>query len=175
MHAVGKLQLGEDLAQAPVDEAAAEELVRSLASAPLLTGVRGRPPLDVAAAARAVAALSRFAAAHPEVAAVEVNPLLVRREGQGVVGARRRAFQPSSSGSMRSRMTRIGKSELVYPALEPVDDILARIDAVTVDDVREVAKSVLAQPTALAVVRPYAEADPFGPALRRRPQAARPG
>jgi succinyl-CoA synthetase beta subunit len=38
----------------------------------------------VTAAARAAAALSRFAAAHPEVAAVEVNPLLVLP--QGVVG-----------------------------------------------------------------------------------------
>ncbi len=64
-----------------MDESVAEELVRSLASAPLLTGARGGPPLDVIAAARAVAALSRFAAAHPEVAEVEVNPLLVRREG----------------------------------------------------------------------------------------------
>jgi acetate---CoA ligase (ADP-forming) len=69
------------VALAPVDEAQAEELVRSLASAPLLTGARSRPPLDVAAAARAVAALSRFAAAHPEIAEVEVNPLLVRTEG----------------------------------------------------------------------------------------------
>jgi acyl-CoA synthetase (NDP forming) len=71
------------VALAPVDETAAEELIRSLGSAPLLTGARGRPPLDVTAASRAVAALSRFAAAHPEV---EVNPLLVRREGEGAVG-----------------------------------------------------------------------------------------
>ena len=32
--------------------------------------------MDVAAAARALAALSRVAAAHPEVAEIEVNPLL---------------------------------------------------------------------------------------------------
>lgn len=69
------------VALAPVDEAQAEALVRSLASAPLLTGARGRPPLDLAAAAGAVSALSRFAAAHPEIAEVEVNPLLVRAEG----------------------------------------------------------------------------------------------
>jgi acyl-CoA synthetase (NDP forming) len=74
------------VALAPVDETAAEELVRSLGSAPLLLGTRGRPPLDVAAAARAVAALSEFAAAHPEVAEVEINPLLVRHEGKGAVG-----------------------------------------------------------------------------------------
>jgi hypothetical protein len=40
----------------------------------------------VTAAAQAVAALSRFAAAHPEVAEAEVNPLLVRRESAGAVG-----------------------------------------------------------------------------------------
>ncbi len=64
-----------------------------------------------------------------------------------------------------SRMTRIGKSELVYPELEPVDDILARIDAVTLDDVREVAKAILAQPKALAVVGPYDDADSFAAAV----------
>jgi acyl-CoA synthetase (NDP forming) len=76
------------VALAPVDQATAEELVRSLAAAPLLTGARGRLPLDVDAAARAVTALSRFAASHAEVAEVEVNPLLVRREGAVGLDAR---------------------------------------------------------------------------------------
>jgi acetate---CoA ligase (ADP-forming) len=76
------------VALAPIDESSAEELVRSLASAPLLLGDRGRPSLDVAAAARAVAAVSRFAAEHPEVAEVEVNPLLVRVEGAVGLDAR---------------------------------------------------------------------------------------
>ncbi|HSL95818.1 MAG TPA: acetate--CoA ligase family protein, partial [Thermoleophilia bacterium] len=48
-----------------------------LRGAPLLTGARGRPPLAVAAAAAPAAALSRFAAAHPEFADLEANPLLV--------------------------------------------------------------------------------------------------
>src|SRR5712691_691311 len=64
-----------------------------------------------------------------------------------------------------SRMTRIGKSELVYPKLEPVDEILARIDAVTLDDVREVAVAILSQPKALAVVGPYDDADSFTAAV----------
>ncbi|HEX5188518.1 MAG TPA: pitrilysin family protein [Streptosporangiaceae bacterium] len=64
-----------------------------------------------------------------------------------------------------SRMTRIGKSELVYPALEPVDDILAKIDAVSLDDVRDVAKAILAQPKALAVVGPFDDADSFAAAV----------
>jgi predicted Zn-dependent peptidase len=64
-----------------------------------------------------------------------------------------------------SRMTRLGKSELVYPKLEPVDEILAIIDAVTLDDVRELAATVLSQPKALAVVGPYDDADSFAAAV----------
>jgi predicted Zn-dependent peptidase len=64
-----------------------------------------------------------------------------------------------------SRMSRLGKAELVYPRLEPVDEIIASIDAVTHDDVREVAASVLAQPKALAVVGPFDDADAFTAAL----------
>ena len=69
---------------APVDEQTATQLFQALRGAPLLEGARGRPRLDLTAAARASSSLSRFAAAHPEVAAVEVNPLLVLP--QGVVG-----------------------------------------------------------------------------------------
>jgi acyl-CoA synthetase (NDP forming) len=69
------------VALAPVDEATARELLLSLRAAPLLQGARGRPAMDLEAAAAAVSALSRVAAAHPEVAELEVNPLLVLREG----------------------------------------------------------------------------------------------
>jgi acyl-CoA synthetase (NDP forming) len=68
------------VALAPVDAGEAEELIRSLRGAPLLTGARGRPPLALAAAAEASAALSRAAAARPAVAELEVNPLLVLRD-----------------------------------------------------------------------------------------------
>jgi predicted Zn-dependent peptidase len=64
-----------------------------------------------------------------------------------------------------SRMSRLGKAELVYPRLEPVDEILTSIDAVTHDDVREVAAAVLDQPKALAVVGPFDDADAFTAAL----------
>jgi predicted Zn-dependent peptidase len=64
-----------------------------------------------------------------------------------------------------SRMSRLGKSELVYPTLEPVQEILESIDAVTHDDVREVAAGVLAQPKALAVVGPFDDADAFSGVL----------
>ena len=64
---------------APVTEAEAEAMLRALRIAPLLTGARGRPPLSLEAAAATLAALSRVAAAHPELAELEINPLLVTR------------------------------------------------------------------------------------------------
>ncbi len=60
-----------------------------------------------------------------------------------------------------SRMTRLGKSELVYPRLEPLDETLSRIEAVTLDEIREVAKTILTRPKALAVVGPFEDADSF--------------
>ncbi len=73
---------------APVDAAAAERLLRSLRGAALLTGTRGRPPLDIAAAAAVAATLSRLAAARPDVAEIEINPLLVTPTGAVALDAR---------------------------------------------------------------------------------------
>jgi predicted Zn-dependent peptidase len=64
-----------------------------------------------------------------------------------------------------SRMSRLGKSELVYPGLEPVDDVLAAIDAVTHDDIRAIAAEVLTRPKVLAVVGPFEDAAPFTKAV----------
>jgi predicted Zn-dependent peptidase len=64
-----------------------------------------------------------------------------------------------------SRMSRIGKSELVYPRLEPVEETLAAIEAVTHDDIRAVASEVLARPKTLAVVGPFDEGDNFASVL----------
>ena len=76
------------LALAPLDVAAAERLLRSLRSSAVLDGVRGRPAVDVAAAARAVVALGDVMAAHPEIAELEVNPLLVTPRGALALDAR---------------------------------------------------------------------------------------
>jgi predicted Zn-dependent peptidase len=60
-----------------------------------------------------------------------------------------------------SRMSRLGKAELVYPDLEPVDEILAAIEAVSHDEIRAVAADVLARPKALAVVGPFDDPSAF--------------
>ena len=75
-------------ALAPVDENTADRLIRSLQGAPLLLGARGRPPLDVEAAAKALVAISKVAAGYPAIAEIEVNPLLVCRSGAYGLDAR---------------------------------------------------------------------------------------
>jgi predicted Zn-dependent peptidase len=60
-----------------------------------------------------------------------------------------------------SRMSRLGKSELVYPRLEPVDEVLTAIDAVGHDDIRAIAADILTRPKALAVVGPFDDPSPF--------------
>jgi acetate---CoA ligase (ADP-forming) len=76
------------VALAPVRATQAERMLRSLRAFPLLDGARGRPPLDTAAAAAALVALSRVAAAHPEIAELEINPLLVLPSGAVGLDAR---------------------------------------------------------------------------------------
>jgi hypothetical protein len=77
--------LGDSAVQmAPVSETQAMAMLTSLKAFPVLNGARGRPRADLAAAARAIAALSRFAAAHADaVSEIDINPLLLRAEGAG--------------------------------------------------------------------------------------------
>jgi acyl-CoA synthetase (NDP forming) len=64
-------------ALAPVDTVTARTLLENLRTAVLFRGVRGRPAVDLDAAAGAIAAITSIAATHPEIAELEVNPLLV--------------------------------------------------------------------------------------------------
>ena len=54
-----------------------------------------------------------------------------------------------------SRMSRIGKSELVYDQLLSVDEVLECIDSVTPDDVNAVAREVLDAPQTLTIIGPF--------------------
>ncbi|WP_245565165.1 M16 family metallopeptidase [Nocardioides insulae] len=53
-----------------------------------------------------------------------------------------------------ARMSRLGKGELVHDRLLSVDEVLDRIDAVTIAEVSEVAADLLRRPELLAVVGP---------------------
>ncbi len=82
------------VALAPAEPATVERLLLDLRGSPLLTGARGRPPLAVRAAAEAGAALSVLAASHPELAEIEVNPLLVTQSEAIALDARVVHSQP---------------------------------------------------------------------------------
>jgi predicted Zn-dependent peptidase len=58
-----------------------------------------------------------------------------------------------------SRMSRLGKSELSYGEYLPVREVLARLDAVDEQQVREVAAELFGRQMCLAVVGPYRESD----------------
>jgi hypothetical protein len=64
----------------------AEELVL-LRSAPLLSGFRGAPPVDVAALAKAASTLGALMLERPGIAEIEINPLIVHANGQGATVA----------------------------------------------------------------------------------------
>jgi acetyl-CoA synthetase len=76
----------------PATPARVERSLRSLRGAGLLTGARGRPALDIAAAA-AVAAGVGALLLEKELALIECNPVIVHRDGAVIVdaGARERA------------------------------------------------------------------------------------
>ncbi|GAA1478850.1 acetate--CoA ligase family protein [Nocardioides aestuarii] len=75
-------------ALAPVGAAAARDLLLSLQGAPVLLGARGRPPVDLDALAELVARVSLVATAHPELAELELNPVLARPDGVVALDAR---------------------------------------------------------------------------------------
>ena len=72
---------------APVDHAGALEMIHTIKGFPLLAGARGRPAVDLDALADALVAMSRFGAAHPDVASAEINPFIALPKGGMAVDA----------------------------------------------------------------------------------------
>jgi acetate---CoA ligase (ADP-forming) len=70
---------------APIDEAEASSMLRSLRSAPLLQGFRGAPAIDIAPAAQLIAKLSQAAIAYRDrIAEMEFNPVILHGDGSGL-------------------------------------------------------------------------------------------
>ncbi|MFF0876771.1 M16 family metallopeptidase [Micromonospora aurantiaca (nom. illeg.)] len=87
---------------------------------------------------------------------------LARVAAEGITEAELARGKGMSKGSFvlgledtGSRMSRLAKGELLYGNLMPVDDLLARVDAVTLDDVNTLAADLLGRPMSLAVVGPF--------------------
>jgi predicted Zn-dependent peptidase len=60
-----------------------------------------------------------------------------------------------------ARAGRLGRSQLVHGHVPPIDDLLARIEAVTADDVARVVKRLGAEERVLAAIGPFGRTNPL--------------
>jgi acetyltransferase len=72
---------------APMWEISAEFMIRTIKAYHVLKGVRGAPPSDIDAIKDCILRLSQMVSDHPEIAELDVNPLIVYPEGEGCVVA----------------------------------------------------------------------------------------
>jgi acetyl coenzyme A synthetase (ADP forming)-like protein len=72
----------------PITDHDASEMVRSLKTYPLLTGFRGAPATDVPALENVLLRVGALVEAHPAIAEMDCNPVMVLPQGAYVVDAR---------------------------------------------------------------------------------------
>ena len=72
----------------PVTVETAKEMLLALSGSEMLTGFRGRAPVDLDATAELVSSISHFAAAHPEIGEIECNPVAATPTGVTALDAR---------------------------------------------------------------------------------------
>lgn len=72
----------------PMSRADAAEMLDQIASRTILEGVRGRGPVDRQALLNLMMAVAALAEAHPEIAEIDLNPVIVREEGLDLADAR---------------------------------------------------------------------------------------
>jgi len=70
---------------APMWEVSAEIMIRTIKAYEVLKGIRGAPPSDIDAIKDCLLRVSQILCDHAEIAELDINPLFVREEGQGVV------------------------------------------------------------------------------------------
>ncbi|MCI4365518.1 MAG: acetate--CoA ligase family protein, partial [Thermoplasmata archaeon] len=90
---------------APVRPLSARHMVESVKAFPLLQGVRGEAPSDLDALVEAIERISQLAVELPEVAELDLNPLIVRGVGSGVVAVDARVVLGPLSTPERSAST----------------------------------------------------------------------
>lgn len=75
---------------APLSEEAALDMIRSIKGYPILEGIRGEKPADIAKLAEILVRLSQLASDFPEIGEMDVNPVLAfeKDKGAAVVDAR---------------------------------------------------------------------------------------
>ena len=73
---------------APLDSTQAADMLAAIRGARVLEGIRGAPPSDRASLARAICAIAQLASDFPQIAELDVNPLLALPDGVLAVDAR---------------------------------------------------------------------------------------
>jgi acyl-CoA synthetase (NDP forming)/RimJ/RimL family protein N-acetyltransferase len=88
----------------PLTDVDVADLIRSVRAAPRLTGYRGAPSLDVSELENVVARLSCLADDLPQVAELEMNPVIVAERGVVIAGATAVLSRPArrTDGARRS-------------------------------------------------------------------------
>jgi len=66
----------------------ARQMVREIKGFPILQGVRGQDPADIAALEKLILQLSEFVEAHPEIEELDLNPVFAYKDGCLAVDAR---------------------------------------------------------------------------------------
>jgi len=74
----------------PLTDLDASEMVRSLATFPLLDGYRGSPRVDIGALEEMLLRVSVMVDNHPEIAELDCNPVMVLEREAVIVDARLR-------------------------------------------------------------------------------------
>jgi len=70
---------------APMSASQADKMIEAIRSYPLLKGVRGQAPADLDAIADTILRVAQLVTDFPEIAELDINPLLVRAQGEGAV------------------------------------------------------------------------------------------
>jgi acyl-CoA synthetase (NDP forming)/RimJ/RimL family protein N-acetyltransferase len=91
----------------PLTDVDVADLIRSVRAAPRLTGYRGAPPLDVSELENVVARLSCLADDLPQVAELELKPVIVAESGVVIAGATGVLARPTgrTDGARRSLLS----------------------------------------------------------------------
>jgi acyl-CoA synthetase (NDP forming)/GNAT superfamily N-acetyltransferase len=89
---------------APLSEADAETLINSVRSAPLLHGHRGAPAVDLAALRDVLLRVSRLSDDLPEIAELDLNPVIARPDSAVAVDARIRVAPQVSQDPFLRRL-----------------------------------------------------------------------
>ena len=97
--------LGDHSARlAPLTDADAAGMIRSIRAAPLLLGHRGTPAADLAALSDVLLRVSRLADDLPEVAELDLNPVIARPDGAFAVDARIRVTSQAAADPFLRRL-----------------------------------------------------------------------